>query len=200
MYFLRAVKNILSQQALKSIYYAIVHSHFIYGIHIWNCTSQRNLNNLFSKQKTAIRIITGPKYIAHSEPIFKTLNILPLPLLIEYFKLQFFHRYINNALPASFENMWTLNAVRNLPADQQDGRMLLRNFNEFNIPHNRLFSTDSFPLTNLPRTWSTFPDNLIKSSASKGEFSTKLKKFFLNTLNFTYTCARLLCPHCHLRA
>ena len=118
------VKNILSQQALKSIYYNIVHSHFIYGIQIWNCASQRNLNNLYVKQKAAVRIIMGVKYNSHSEPIFKTLNILPLPLLIEYFKLQFFHRYLNNELPNSFENMWSLNAERRQDENNQDGRML----------------------------------------------------------------------------
>ena len=42
MYFLRAVKHILSRAALKSVYYATVHSHFIYGIHIWSCSIRVN--------------------------------------------------------------------------------------------------------------------------------------------------------------
>jgi hypothetical protein len=35
-------------------------------------------------KKTAIRIITNSKYNAHTESLFKHLDILPLPSLIQY--------------------------------------------------------------------------------------------------------------------
>ena len=59
MFFLRAAKNVLSAETLKTVYYAIVHPHFIYCIQIWSCTNPSNLNVLVLKQKKAIRIINN---------------------------------------------------------------------------------------------------------------------------------------------
>jgi hypothetical protein len=41
-------------------------------------------NNLFKKQKAAIRIVCNEKYSAHPEPLFKSMEILPLSSLIEF--------------------------------------------------------------------------------------------------------------------
>ena len=43
LYFLRTAKNVLNQRALKSIYYAIFHSHLVYAIHLWSCCSESTL-------------------------------------------------------------------------------------------------------------------------------------------------------------
>ena len=52
LYFFRSAKNYLSQKALKSIYFALIHSHLVYGIQVWSCSSQQNLNNaIFLKPK-----------------------------------------------------------------------------------------------------------------------------------------------------
>ncbi len=40
----------------------------------------------------------------NAEPIFKQLNILPLPSLIEYFKLQFMQFFIQCHKPPSYLN------------------------------------------------------------------------------------------------
>ena len=57
MYFLRSVKHVLTPPALKSIYYSLIHSHFVYGIHTWRCSNPGSISKLFLKQKMAIRII-----------------------------------------------------------------------------------------------------------------------------------------------
>jgi hypothetical protein len=44
LYVIQSTKNLLSEKSLKSLYYALVHSHLIYGIHIWSCTSIANIN------------------------------------------------------------------------------------------------------------------------------------------------------------
>ena len=56
---------------------------------------------LFKLQKTAIRIISGSKFNAHTEPLFKALEILPLPDLITFMKIQFMQRFTHNLLPCS---------------------------------------------------------------------------------------------------
>jgi hypothetical protein len=49
MYFLRTAKNLLTENSLKSLYYALIHCHLIYGILIWGSTSYSNLKGLEKK-------------------------------------------------------------------------------------------------------------------------------------------------------
>ena len=162
--------------------------------HMWSCTNQSNLNSLFLKQKTAIRLINSAKYNAHTEPIFKSSGILPLYMLTDFFKLKFFHDFVNKELPTSFDNTWIRNEDRRI-----EYTPVLRNHQEFHIPPSRLNSSDKFPLASFPRIWLSFPDKNIKNTTNKISFNRSLKEFFLNKLNSTYVCTRLLCPHCHLR-
>jgi hypothetical protein len=90
----------------------MVHCHLVYGNHIWGCANESIISDLYRKQKAAVRIISYSGYRAHTEPIFKRLNILPLPSLIEFFKLQFMQRFIKGHLPPSFNNVWITNEAR----------------------------------------------------------------------------------------
>lgn len=195
-YYLRSAKHILTPTALKSVYYALVHSHLIYGIQIWSFTNSSNLNSLVLKQKNALRIINLAKYNSHTQPLFKKSNILPFNMLVEYFKLLFMYNFINNTLPISFNNTWVLNQERN----RNEDRAILRNQNELFIPFSRLMSSDNHPLFSFPRIWRDFPENDIKSCTNLNEFKSKAKNYFLSKLPENYVCERLLCPHCHLNA
>jgi hypothetical protein len=83
---LRRCKNFLSTKSLKTLYYSLIHCHLIYGIQIWSCSSPSLTNVLFKKQKAAIRIVCQVKHYAHTESLFKSLEILPFPSLIDFFK------------------------------------------------------------------------------------------------------------------
>lgn len=199
IYFIRTAKNILSQKALKSIYYSLFHSHLIYGIHSWSSASQEPVNKIFRLQKKAIRLINNTAYNAHTESLFKTNGILPLPLLIQYFKLQIMQQYINGFLPTQFNNTWITNQARlNLVSNTGHSRFLLRNSEDLYLPPCNLHSLGNQPLFSFPRIWSEFDKPELKMIRDKNEFNYKLKEHFTSTLNSNYTCGRLLCPHCHL--
>ncbi len=55
LFYLRSAKKILSQEALTSLYYSIVHSHFIYAIQVCSCIAPSNLKELFTKTETSNR-------------------------------------------------------------------------------------------------------------------------------------------------
>ena len=61
---------------------------------------------IYLKQKSAVRLISSAAYNAHSEPLLKSNNILPLYKLIEFFKLQFFHKFIQGFLSSALNNTW----------------------------------------------------------------------------------------------
>jgi hypothetical protein len=145
-------------------------------------------------QKKAIRIIANKSYNAHTEPIFKSLEILPFPNLVKFFNLQFMQHYFQGFLPSAFNNVWLTNVTRH----REDLLLPLRNSENVNIPFARLHSSTIQPLVNLPRLWSQFEEENIKILRNKLEFNQKLKSYFLEKLSSTIHCTRLLCPTCYL--
>ena len=70
------------------------------------------ITKIFKLQKKAICIINGAKYNSHTESLFKKCKILPLPSLIEYFKIQFMQQYVRGHLSVSFNEVWITQAAR----------------------------------------------------------------------------------------
>ena len=164
----------------------------LYALQIWSCSKSGPINKIFKMQKKAIRIISGASYNAHTEPLFKKLQVLPLPDLISFTKIQFMQRFKQKFLPSSFEETWVFNDIRNI--GQND--IQLRNYDQIQPVHSTLTSLDIFPLFNFPKIWQDFPDEQIKITRKKTEFDTKLKTFFHKDLADTVNCNRLLCPAC----
>jgi len=192
LYAMRMVKKFLTKKALLSVYYSLFHSHLIYAIQIWSCANLSLLNDIFKMQKTAVRLIVNARYNAHTEPIFKNLEILPFPKLTTFFKLKFMQNFHQKKLPVLLENTWHLNLERTIG----ENAMQLRNQDQINMPFVRLSSTEKHPLVQFPKLWDEFPDNNIKIIRNKKDFDSKLKKYLLNELSFNVNCNRLFCPSC----
>jgi hypothetical protein len=198
LYFLRKARNFVNQTGMKSLYYSLVHSHLIYAIQVWSATNQSNINSLFKLQKQAIRLVFNSAYNAHTESLFKSSEILPLPKLIQYFQLQFMQQYVNGFLPIAFNDMAiTREAFREF---REGGahRYLLRNNDDIYLPPARLTATEKAPFYVFPRVWASFDRHDIKIQRNKNLFNKLLKTFYLNELKNDYRCTRLLCPNCHL--
>jgi hypothetical protein len=195
LYSLRSVKNLLPAHSLKTLYYSLFHCHLVYGIEIWSAASPSLLKPLITKQKTAIRILANKSYNAHTEPLFKSLEILPLNDLISFFKLKFFHSFVFNTIPKSFTATW----LTTIEQRHNDGQLQLlynlRNNDDYFIPFARTSFLMRFPLFDLPKLWNNLPFSL-KDIPSKNTFSISLKKFLLSKLSDSFTCNRLVCHAC----
>ena len=73
IFAINRVKHFIPHKALKSLYYTLIHNHITYGIHAWGNGHTRKLDIL---QKRALRIINNKGYWSHTNPIFKSENIL----------------------------------------------------------------------------------------------------------------------------
>ena len=138
------VKNTLNQNSLLLLYNSIFHCHLLYAIQIWSCSCSDPLNEIFKMQKSAIRIITGSSYNSHTEPLFKRLQILPLPDLISFSKLQFMHRFSQKFLPSLFDETWIKTSVRNIGENE----IQLRNFDQLQHAHSNLINFRYFCIFN----------------------------------------------------
>jgi hypothetical protein len=193
LFFMRNAKNFLNLEALRTLYYSIFHSVVIYAIQVWSSTAFSNIKGLILKQKAAVRVIQGAGYNDHTEPIFKSLKILPIEHLMDFFGLQFMQQYIQGFLPSTFNNTWETNALRRA----EDFHLNLRNNEEFAIPYARLNLTERQPLTHFPRLWHDLNKENIKIIRNKLEFNRDLKEHFLGTLKSVLTCDRMFCLQCH---
>ena len=107
-------------------------------------------------QKSAVRIIAGASYKSHTEPLYKKLQILPLPDLITFNKLQFMQQFSQKFLPISFDNTWVRNSIRNIG----ENKIQLRNAGQLQIPPSNLVSRDTFSLFEFPKH--NFPHEQLK--------------------------------------
>lgn len=90
IYVMRQLHPFLDSFSLKSVYYALVHSHITYGILLWGKSSY--IQRVFSLQKAAVRIIHGAEYGTHCQPLFKKYKILPLPCIYILQTLVWIHK------------------------------------------------------------------------------------------------------------
>lgn len=94
LYIFRRLKSILHLEALKTAYFGLFHSVLVYGVVLWG--NSAHAHKAFGVQKKVIRIICSAKYNEHCKPLFKQLQIMPLPSLYIYKTLLEIHKNKNN--------------------------------------------------------------------------------------------------------
>ena len=92
---LNKLKYFLPSSALLKLYYALIHSHFNYGLAVWESIYPTYLNKLKLLQNKAIPIVTSSHMSTSSKPLYIKSNILPLPKLFEFeiAKIVYFYKF-----------------------------------------------------------------------------------------------------------
>ena len=130
----------------------------IYVIFKDNYSYKPIITKIFKLQKAAVRIVSGASYNSHTEPLFKKLEILTLPDLITFAKIQFMQSFVQRLLPSSFNDTWAFNSIRKIGENE----IQLRNHLQIQNQHSNLAKLDIFPFYNFPKLWQLFPDEQIK--------------------------------------
>ena len=112
LFCINRIKNFVNPNALKMLYFSMVHSHITYCLTVYGCANITTLNKLKLKQKEAIRIISNAGFRDHTNRLFKQKGILPLEDLIKFSILKFMHKFKHGKLPFSFNETWVSNRVR----------------------------------------------------------------------------------------
>ena len=97
------LKNYLPVHILRLLYNSLVLPYLQYGILTWGF----KIGRIEKLQKRAVRIITCSKYNAHTEPLFKTLNLLKVSDMFTLNLLKMYYKYKNQSLPFYVMNMFT---------------------------------------------------------------------------------------------
>ena len=156
-----------------------------YGILAWG----RQTNAIHKIQKRAIRIIAASKYNAHTEPLFKQLNLLKASDICKLQELKFYHKLINRQLPKYFECfVYQTNLDLHNYNTRRGHRLHIPRINhtfaQLNIRHSVI------------QTVNNMPDNVIdkiRTHNLKG-FSNYAKNYFIST--YETTCEIANCYVC----
>ena len=105
---LAKARHFVPDLELKNIYHAIFSSHILYGSQVWTPKLISVTEKITRLQKAAMRIMTFSEFKAHSEPLFKQLEILKFRDSIAVNNCLFVHDYFNNDLPLSFSNIFKI--------------------------------------------------------------------------------------------
>ena len=95
-YALRSLRDEVSLDILKSVYYALVESRFRYSIQLWGNSYKYNHDRAFILQKRAIRTIVRIPQIESCRQYFQSLSILTVPCLYILTILTSLAKHINN--------------------------------------------------------------------------------------------------------
>ena len=107
-YAINKAKHLLNRKHLSTLYYSMVYPYLTYGITVWGTASKVHLSKLITKQKKIIRIIAGANYCAHTEPLFKRLNMLKFEDIQRLMSLNYVYKYIQGNLPSSLSEIFRL--------------------------------------------------------------------------------------------
>ena len=166
LYFLRSSKNILSKSALRSLYFALFHSHLLYCISITGCATKTKLQKITLLQKKAIRIISGAKFRDHTEELFINQNILPFEKLIVKSKLLFMHAIYYKYSHCSFDGVWCKNSDIN-------PLLNLRNKDDFKLSAVKLEIYRPLPSYSFAKEWNELGDSTFQTNPIT--FATEIK-------------------------
>jgi len=167
LYCINRAKNFLTKRALKTLYFALIHSHLNYCPILFTTMSQKSKAGLFTAQKKAIRIITKNNYREHTAPLFEQENILSLDKIIELASLKFMHSIVYKYAPPSFNNMFSFR--------DQDGERPLRNDDmlTFNLPFPRTEMYKKSPVYFLSKLWNEADENKFNENKTTFIIATK---------------------------
>ena len=181
---IKRLKRTLPLYVLCTLYNSLIFPYLNYGILNWGFVC----NRLYKLQKKAIRVVSNSQYNAHTEPLFKILNMMKLEDIFKLNLLKLYYKFENNTLPSYHMNIFKKN--------QQNERYHLRNEH---VLHHSTCNTKGGEHTiryYLPREIEKTPMcilNKVFSHSFKG-FSSYCKKFFIQ--KYITVCSLINCYIC----
>jgi hypothetical protein len=159
---------------LKTLYNTLILPHFSYGILTWGKTYPTHLNSLYILQKKIIRIISLSHYFAHTPPLFKILNILPLDKLYKYHLSLFAYNFVNFSVPTSIHELLST----------QRSTTTLNTRSSMHLPiHFHLHRVSKMGIKyNMSRMYNTLP-TFLHQIPSYSSFKSQLKLFLLSEIS-----------------
>ena len=192
IFAIKQVKFTLPLDSLRTLYYALIHPHLIYGLLAWGNANLNLLHKTDILQKRALRTIHNKKYNSHTEPLYKHSGILKISHLYQLEVMLFMHDYTRDNLPTSFQNVFRVNR-------EVHGIYETRQAHLFYIPWTKSRFVDKLPLFHFPKIWNSWCAQLDVSTTRNG-LKRSVKTLFLQNYSVVVTCFNPRCCECNKTA
>ena len=167
-------RTYLDKKCMSNLYHTYIYPYLIYCIEVWGNSPKCHLNPILLLQKKIVRIITCTHYLAHTENIFKELQILPIEKIFISRVGVFMYKHENGLLPRVMDELY----VRTNTIHSHN----TRNVNKLRISA----GTETFSHTSA-RIWNAL-ESKIDVYVSMEKFKVSLNNFLQNnTLTIKYT-------------
>ena len=154
-------KNKAPKSILKQTYFSLVHSYLTYNICCYAGTYDTHLNRLFLLQKRAIRIINKSTFLAHTDPLFHSNNIL---------KIHDMYRLSVGLY--MYDNWESGNYSASHDYNTRNHNSLVPNTSRLTITQNSLSVVG-------PNIWNSLPID-IRESPTRNIFKNRLSTYFIS--------------------
>jgi len=166
------LRKILPIYCLKSLYFAFVHSHLLYGVEIYGNACSKHLDKLVKLNNKILRILQNVNIRTHVTDLYTHYCTLPIPILHELQLASIVHKFYRHLdiLPDIFRNYFTRNTMIHHHNTRQHTDLHI----------NRVHSSKgqkSFKYKGCS-IWNGLPDSLKESRSVKG-FRYGLKMYLL---------------------
>ena len=185
IFALNKVKNIFPHDIMKTLYYSLIHSHIMYGFLAWG--NAKALNQIAIMQKRAIRIINRKAYRSHTDPLFRSENILKVNDLYTLQCGLFVFDFMHDNLPVSFTDFFPTNPDPNSRRAKHIPR---------NVARPRTTFSANLPYHHFPLIWNNI-DYSTLSIASRHHFKQTVKSSLINMYDAHVVCDNPRCPDCN---
>ena len=190
LFLIKQAKYFLPTDCLRTLYFAMIHPYLSYGNLTWGCAKQSFLNKTFLLQKRAVRIINKSHYNSHTEPLFKSSNILTLHDQLKYDSILFMYDFARQNLPRSFQNLFRVNS-KNLNSHTT------RQSNLLFIERCETSFANNLPKYSFPKIWNEWalkiPNYL---DLNKTSLKKKVKSQLISNYSSLVTCKNSHCLDC----
>lgn len=104
-------KRLLDSKTLTLLYNALIQPYLAYCITIWGHTYQTYISRIHLLQKKLVRIISNSDFRAPTINLFKSLKIMTIYQLYEYFTAIFVYKTLHSKVPAQFWHYFKRNVI-----------------------------------------------------------------------------------------
>ncbi|PNF35146.1 hypothetical protein B7P43_G09274 [Cryptotermes secundus] len=160
-YAIRTVRGLMSQETLRMIYFAYVHTIMEYGIIFWG--SSATSINVFRMQKRIIRTIMNVRTRDSCRELFKNLKILPM-----------YSQYIYSII------LFVVNNRDLYSSNYETHNLNTRHTTNLHLPTSRLTIFQKGPYYFGIKAYNHLPSRIKSMSNDVKLFKLRLKRFFLS--------------------
>merc|ERR1711888_149678 len=100
------IRDYLSIDNIKTIYYTLIYSIIKYGITLYDQAGTTNLKRFQTLQNQLLKVLLGKKFRFPTDDLHHELKILKVKDITNQEILTFVHNYFSNKLPAAFDNYY----------------------------------------------------------------------------------------------